>query len=290
MSTALAYPVRSQRVRASAIGAVAQAALAKCDGWVQPIAEFPDAPYLRAGDTVVWIGVQARSMHPRMIVLDAPPERDLTLRIDAAALTPWQPAPVATSQRARAHLVHRAALLQARACEIDTPRGFGALLVGTTPAFPLDLARPRVDRFMEALGTGHERAIEECARALLGVGNGLTPSGDDFVGAALFARRLVMPDAQQEPFVQRMIAHAHERTHVISAALFTDLVTGASYGLLHDVITALASTAPIDAAIAPAQKLVVIGHSSGWDMLTGLLMSFAQSAGSTSPFDRGRSP
>lgn len=265
--------VNATHVRAIAIGAGAARALARNGGLAEPIAAFPDAPYLRAGNEIVWIGARARSLHPRMIVLDVATPPSHTLRIDASQLSPWVPVLPRLDPIARTHLIAQTAALHARIREAATPRGFGTLLVGGRPAFPLDLAAPRVTRFVAALISGETAQIEHAGCALLGVGTGLTPSGDDLVGAALFARRLLAAidaDAREASLGQRLVAQARERTHVISAALFADLADGASYGLLHDVVDALLH-ASMETVFERVRALVAIGHSSGWDMLTGFI-------------------
>ena len=66
-------------------------------------------------------------------------------------------------------------------------------------------------------------------------------------------------------------AHAPELTHPISAALLGDMLDGHAHAPLHELADALAAAAPLDATLAAARRLVRIGHSSGWDMLAGLV-------------------
>jgi hypothetical protein len=107
---------------------------------------------------------------------------------------------------------------------------------------------------------------------LLGLGPGLTPSGDDFVGGVLFARRVLAPgDAAWSRAATSLVERTHTRTHPISAALLTDLAHGEGHEPLHDLVDALADGAP-DRALAAVEQLGRLGHSSGWDMLTGVLV------------------
>jgi hypothetical protein len=260
-------------LRALAVGQLAQRALEASRGLVAPIAEFPDAPYLRAGEAIVWIGVRPRAMHPRMVVLGEALGRGQAARIDADGLVPWQAPQAHLHPGTAARLAERAERLRARLPRIAAPRGFGAMLSGRKPAFPLELAAPRVQRLAGALRANDHAAMEQAALALLGIGSGLTPSGDDLVGGACFARRLLAPhDAAFTALGERLVRAAATRTHVISAALFADLVHGATYGLLHDVLDALLADAPLELADEAVRALVSIGHSSGWDMLTGVLL------------------
>jgi hypothetical protein len=66
----------------------------------------------------------------------------------------------------------------------------------------------------------------------------------------------------------------------VSAALFADLAAGRSFAPLHGIADAL-RTGDDEAAIRAARSLVAIGHSSGWDMLTGFLIGIGKSADAT---------
>ncbi|MGH7391093.1 MAG: DUF2877 domain-containing protein, partial [Candidatus Rokuibacteriota bacterium] len=65
-------------------------------------------------------------------------------------------------------------------------------------------------------------------------------------------------------------ALARARTHPVSAALLGDLLAGEGWAPLHDLARAVAADDGA-AAVAAAGGLVRLGHSSGWDLLTGFL-------------------
>jgi hypothetical protein len=167
---------------------------------------------------------------------------------------------------------------------IGTPTGFGALLAGEPLRFPLDLALARVRTLAAAVRDDDAVAFEAAALPLLGLGLGLTPSGDDLVGACLFARRMrgldvaceVAWKAAWEVAAQNLTHAASARSNAISAALFGDLARGAAYAPLHELVAAAACQPAREAAlIAAARALTAIGHSSGWDMLTGFIIGTA---------------
>jgi hypothetical protein len=54
--------------------------------------------------------------------------------------------------------------------------------------------------------------------------------------------------------------------------LFRDLAAGQSFAPLHRLAAILAAEASQKQAIDAARALVAIGHSSGWDMLTGFII------------------
>ncbi|MGH7001793.1 MAG: DUF2877 domain-containing protein, partial [Stellaceae bacterium] len=176
-------------------------------------------------------------------------------------------------------LAARGRRLRADIVAISPPKGFGALLQGKAPDFPLDLGGAHALAIFEAFRRGDQQAVHDASLPLLGFGPGLTPSGDDFIGAALFGRRLLALDrrsaAAWSDVARRLSAAAEDRSHRISAALFADLAEGQSFAALHCLANALAVAAPRTEMLAAACDLVAIGHSSGWDMLTGFIAGIA---------------
>jgi hypothetical protein len=170
----------------------------------------------------------------------------------------------------------RALLVAVRRTAASTPPlGLGRLLVGATPDFPLAGAGPRAVALARACLSGDATTAVAAAEALLGLGPGLTPSGDDFLGGAFFARRALTASARDDGWTRAagaVVERARARTHAISAALLSDMIEGHGHAPLHDLAGALAEGPPAaGAALAAAHRLGRIGHSSGWDMLTGLL-------------------
>ena len=251
-----------------AIGVKARAALEASGGIARPLTAFPDAPYFDAAGEIVWVGSRPPAMHPRAVVTAAPVQRGETARFGALPGASWSPAlPIGGRGT-----VDACARLSANLASLGEPRGFGWLAVGGTPPFPLDLAIGRVHALEVAYRSDDAEAVDRASRALLGLGGGLTPSGDDLVGGALFGRLLVADDARRwRALGERLAAEARRASHVISAALLADLVVGASFAPLHELADALAA-GDDDAAQAAARSLAALGHSSGWDMLAGVLI------------------
>ncbi len=249
-----------------AIGTLAHRALSRSGGRAVPLAAFADAPYFDAGGEIIWVGSQLPAMHPRAVMTAAPQPRGRPLGFarwpgpDAVrACAPDTPL-AALQARTRAMVT---ALVAA-----EPPRGFGALLAGTAPGFPLDGGVARVHVLAAAYACDDVDAVERGTLSLAGFGTGLTPSGDDLAGGALFARRMAADDARWAALAERLVPQVAARTHVISAALFADLARAQSFAPLHDCICALGE-GDAGAALAAARSLARIGHSSGWDMLAG---------------------
>ena len=234
------------------------------------VAALRHSLYLEVAGEIVWLGPPGSTLHGRAIVTGDPPDVDGATRIETAfdlrAAREWRPRPLdqaidpavlTRESRRLVGVVHRA----------GRPDGFGALLVGRRPAFPLDRAAERAHRFLEACARNDPATATTMGERLLGLGPGLTPAGDDLVGGAFFARRLI---GGWEDAAAAMRARARERTHAISATLLGDLLEGSGHAPLHDLALAL-TRSDAGAALDAAARLVRIGHSSGWDILTGFL-------------------
>jgi hypothetical protein len=102
--------------------------------------------------------------------------------------------------------------------------------------------------------------------SLIGLGPGLTPSGDDFlVGALALLDALAERNAHAE--LARAIAVAPRgRTSPLSDCLLRAAAAGHPGEDLCRAVSAVVSAAP-EAAVAAIRT---VGHSSGWDMLAGM--------------------
>jgi hypothetical protein len=265
-------------IRLAAVGWKADAALRATGGTARALAPLTGSIYLYAGGTIVWLGRSDGLRHPRaMLATREPTITGDAIRFDVTGLHPWRP------RRGRrgdsTALAHGARTLVARLQRSGSrPLGLGALLMGATPSFPLDRAVRPVTEVAAACDHDDPAAASVAADPLLGLGPGLTPSGDDFVGGVLFARCVREPArAEWSLAAARLVERARARTHPISVALLEDLATGDGYEPLHDLVDALAG-GDEGSALRAVDRLGVLGHSSGWDMLTGFLVGVAGSA------------
>jgi hypothetical protein len=128
--------------------------------------------------------------------------------------------------------------------------------------------------------------MEDHARALVGLGRGLTPSGDDFIGGLLFALRRV-PGICPVSFAEGLCTTAGgwaDRTNAISFAILGDHAAGHGNAFEHEIVSGLCEALPgtgLSGLRAAVERLVRIGHSSGWDYLAGMvaaLSAFRESA------------
>ena len=129
----------------------------------------------------------------------------------------------------------------------------------------------------EVLDAGATPAIgdREAVRGLIGLGPGLTPSGDDFLVGAL-----ALLDAIGERDAHTAVARAvvdllAERTTPLSACFLRAAAAGHIGDALHRAVSS-AFSGDADAAVAAIKKT---GHSSGWDMMAGIVTTLRIAAG-----------
>ena len=159
--------------------------------------------------------------------------------------------------------------------------------VGVAPR----LAMPNVALLAEGVVQDDESAIDQAVQGLVGLGPGLTPSGDDLLGGIMIALRTALgPVSPNEspltgffqsrwfPIIDglsRSIVHHIARTNRISAALLEQAVLGVGSATQHQVAQCLHELTPATGLETAAARLVRWGHTSGWDSLTGILFGTA---------------
>ena len=104
---------------------------------------------------------------------------------------------------------------------------------------------------------------------LIGLGPGLTPSGDDVLAGTLLALHGFARADAADHLATWLRPRLEGRTGLVSRAHLACAAAGEGAAVLHDALTALASG---DAeALATATTAVdTLGHSSGWDALVGI--------------------
>lgn len=131
--------------------------------------------------------------------------------------------------------------------------------------------------------------VEGATRAavrLLGLGEGLTPSGDDFLCGLAAALRCTGEGAAVRPRFgpawESALALRLEATNVLSATFLTCAFAGSFAGALGDLATALAGSRPGASGLAPEaalDRLCAMGQSSGMDTATGFLFGLSVRTG-----------
>lgn len=123
------------------------------------------------------------------------------------------------------------------------------------------------------------RDIVRVARAgkeLIGLGSGLTPSGDDYLGGLFFALHGLKKTFPKEFLwddqpVLDLLHWSLNRTHPISHAMLSDLSSGHGPEPLYDIFDYLLSGGDWNKMLLSIDQLCRMGQTSGWDILAGLL-------------------
>lgn len=268
------------RVRICAIGWRAQAALGAGGVEARVLAALGASTYIDVAGEVLWIGETEAPAHARAIHVavrvNGVAAGDVLRVPRAGALQPWRPDPGPTSSVTASALRRGATRLVAAMASLGAPRGFGAWLLGAPLPFPLDTAGARAEALARACTADDPARAVEAARALIGLGPGLTPAGDDLTGGAFFARALLARAGVIDAAAWRQAATAvrtvaAQLTHPIGIALLGDLLVGEAWAPLHELAAALAQDDD-DAALHAARRLTSLGHSSGWDLLAGFII------------------
>lgn len=116
--------------------------------------------------------------------------------------------------------------------------------------------------------------LKTCS-SLIGLGNGLTPSGDDFLGGCFFALYYLssfypMKIVMDHQAISHAVETLQKKTNPISWTLLHDMTHGKGMEPLHNLMDSIVTNISVDALSVNANKLTAIGNSTGWDILTGL--------------------
>ncbi len=227
---------------ASVAGRFAREALASGEGEV--CAAFRRSFYLRLpGERYACIGDASLGRGPlNALVASAfvPPQLGERISVGVANASVWTPyaaPPVIPDLRG-----------------VAVPEeGLGCLLTGTLN--PLSVhAQPALEALDDWL-VGN--ALRPEAENLIGLGPGLTPSGDDYLGGMLIALRLATRGGQADALWRWLEPRLASRTSAISAAHLAAAASGEGHEALHEALA------------GDPTRLGSVGHCSGWDALAG---------------------
>lgn len=260
------------------------------------------AVYLESeGGEVIWLTTDETPMHgrgltlrgtlPRLRVGSAYEAHDDGLWMEEGSLLNWRDAdvwdPPALDDGPRLVLTDLRRYLKRVRSFVDgmpAPRGLGIMLGsilgrargGEAVETPmLRLARPAIAEILDA-GRGQDvPGALAAAEDLIGLGEGLTPSGDDFVGGLLFGlaglqAAYAVPQGVPPDLPQQFLERTRRRTNRISHALLRDDAAGMGPEPLHRYWKSLLMGETVATISRLASDVVRIGHSTGWDCLTGL--------------------
>jgi len=218
-----------------------------------------DGVDLRLGRATVLRTTEASVWEPEPLGESAPPE-EILRRLDVLThlLRPLMP-----SAGIGPIVPHIDALANGESPSIDS----------ADPA--VSLAVPCVSRLCDGLIRLDQESVDQAVTGLVGLGPGLTPSGDDLMGGMLVALQ-VMSDAVSQPsvdlFAECVTKHAAVKTTRISAAMLEQSAKGNGSAAHHRLLPCLLGVDTQQDTTAAALDLIRIGHTSGWDALAGILL------------------
>jgi len=237
--------MRRAPLSADIAGRFARDALALGEGEV--CAAFRRSCYLRfPGERYACVGDASLGCGPlnALVAGFQPPAIGERLRVSVAAV--WQPPPLPIR------------LDPASLANADVPdEGLGCLLLGKHNALAAH-AQPALEALDEWLRRGF---LPPVAETLIGLGPGLTPSGDDYLGGILVALHALARDAQAAILWRWLQPRLAAGTSAISAAHLEAAAAGEGHEALHRVLQ--------DPSPSALSALDGVGHCSGWDALAG---------------------
>jgi hypothetical protein len=156
---------------------------------------------------------------------------------------------------------------------------------------PMALSMSRARRALHLLRRARDaRDVEAAVRALIGLGPGLTPAGDDALIGWLAGMALLSADPVRDGLVQaarRVITMCLTRTTDVSRAHLEDALAGQFSHSLSLFANALVEERPLDRVLHALQELARFGASSGLDAAAGLLAALSAPVAVQAP---GRRP
>ena len=199
-----------------------------------------------------------------------------SIALDATRAEPWRPASWPSARRAES-VACALRRLQRFAAEQAPVDGLARVVLGTAGDRPSALDRaalPRVRRLRAWLTGDAPPSVD-----LLGLGPGLTPSGDDVLGGMLVALHAVGQAGMAAELYAALAGAAPTATSPISDAFLRAAAEGLGCEALHAAIAAVLE-GWAEAVSDRAEALGRIGHTSGWDALAGAMLVL-QAFGST---------
>ena len=155
--------------------------------------------------------------------------------------------------------------------EID---GLYPILIGSADNNQISqYAKPYIQRISLSIRDRDWLEFFKCSTKIVGVGIGLTPSGDDFlcgVFASLYFYNTIFNDSLTEDQLKNLANSVEHKTSPFSATL----IKSAAQGWVQDLISYwLVSLFQTDSKQVKklTKDILKIGHSSGADILLGLI-------------------
>jgi len=191
------------------------------------------------------------------------------LEIDLSAGELWDPSPPWNQIRAAGdQFAAQLPLIGAVIVRSQQNRNNSALPTVSAGLLDAELFDRTGVEFCNDLLDGDEARSRKSIRRLLGNGQGLTPSGDDFLLGALLAAHIFLPQRKLEYFMELVRSEAEDRTTLLSAAWLLAAADGECALCWHNYFSSITAgnTECIKQTLA---GICAQGFSSGYDALQG---------------------
>ncbi len=127
------------------------------------------------------------------------------------------------------------------------------------------------NKFTEGIAHFDLKLIEEGASGLVGLGQGLTPSGDDFIVGGLFANWVLNTSVSTTSKIDSLFRNIVKSTTSLSAEWIKSACRGEFEVIWHDLAKAIRNE-NVDKFQFILEQILETGHSSGADALAGFFL------------------
>jgi hypothetical protein len=191
-------------------------------------------------------------------------------------MPPWPSAATGQADNRRALTPPLLASMLARSpkdglFQLAVDRLFDRQMAVTSPL--LRRAAAAIDALIIGLAAGAAGPNEDlrsAAAGLIGLGPGLTPSGDDVLAGALLGLQASNQQALAARLGPLVAAASVDGTSPLSAAFLGCAIDGQTSAVLRHALAAVLTATDLPSAL---DSLDSIGHTSGWDHLAGFLLA-----------------
>jgi len=193
------------------------------------------------------------------------------LAVSVAGSKLWRPRPLRARAGRRALGANLAALARAAAKQ-PARDGLGGTIAGAGSPL-IEHARPAMDAVDAWLLSGGA-SIPPRARALVGLGPGLTPAGDDYLAGLMIGLRATGNRSAAAALWSWLQPQTAALTSAISGAHLAAAARGEAHEALHACVAALFESEAARARVRwryLLSRLDAVGHCSGRDGLAGVV-------------------
>jgi hypothetical protein len=220
-------------------------------------AVFKHSFYLRFVDNAyACVGDESIGHGPLNAIVDGFDAPALGEKVALSADSTWRPASLVMSAFPDFYGLRQAARSLAPA------EGLGCLVAGMHNALSAH-AQPALDAVDEWIAGN---ALDARAEQLIGLGPGLTPAGDDYLGGVMVALHLLDRNAQAASLWRWLEPRVARQSNPISAAHLAAAATGEAHEALHDCLSALFQRE------TDWDRVLGALQGSGWNALAGALV------------------